>query len=762
MKKDSTTHGSIDGRGIAPGSNEPHVHSNPVRNHRKNGNGAGVPVAAVLNRLAAAPLPAIGALGTARPRVEGKSILVGDQKLYIKGITYGTFRPNSQGEEFPAAEVVDRDFAQMWANGINAIRTSTPPPRWMLDTALRHGIRIMAGLPVERSVSFLDYKECAASIEEMVHKEVRNLSGHAAILCYTIGNEIPASIVRWHGHRKMENYLERLYYAAKEEDPAGLVTYVNYPSTEYLRLSFLDFASFNVYLESQKSFDDYLARLHNVAGERPVVMAEMGLDSLRNGEAKQARVLGWQIRTCFAGGCAGVFAYAWTDEWFRGGEEVMDWEFGITDRDRQPKPALASVRKAFGEVRFEHFGKWPRISVIVCSYNGSRTIRDCLEGLQNLEYPNCEVIVVHDGSTDRTASIAREYNCRVISTRNRGLSSARNTGLKAAKGEIVAYIDDDAYPDPHWLHYLAVTFMNSDNAAVGGPNIPPASDGPIADCVAHAPGGPTHVLLSDREAEHIPGCNMAFRRSALEDIGGFDARFRVAGDDVDVCWRLQKEGLTLGFSPAAVVWHHRRNSVRSYLRQQRGYGKAEALLEKKWPEKYNIAGYPRWAGRVYGIPYIQWRQGRVYHGMWGLAPFQSLYEPPQTLLDALPLMPEWYLLTAALGVFSLLSFHWRPLENAFPLFLVALSAPVIHAIRAAARVCFTHAPSTRVGELKRRAMTALLHLLQPIARLAGRLGQGLTIWRGRAIAGFAVPRPWLAHILTKHSLTAEQGPPPIA
>jgi Predicted glycosyltransferases len=105
--------------------------------------------------------------------------------------------------------------------------------------------------------------------------------------------------------------------------------------------------------------------------------------------------------------------------------------------------------------------------------------------------------------------------------------------------------------------------------------------------VAAAPGGPIHVLLSDRRAEHIPGCNSAFRREALEAVGGFDRRFRAAGDDVDLCWRLQERGWSIGFSPSAMVWHHRRNSVRTYWRQQKGYGRAEAILERKWPERYN-------------------------------------------------------------------------------------------------------------------------------------------------------------------------------
>src|SRR5206468_2276343 len=184
--------------------------------------------------------------------------------------------------------------------------------------------------------------------------------------------------------------------------------------------------------------------------------------------------------------------------------------------------------------------------------------RDCLEGLRKLDYPDFEVIVVNDGSTDNTAAVLGEYDVRVITTENRGLGNARNTGMEAATGEIVAYLDDDAFPDPHWLTYLAATFMSTAHAGVGGPNIAPPGDGPTPACVACAPGGPVHVLLTDREAEHIPGCNMAFRRSCLEAIGGFDLQFRTAGDDVDVCWRLQERGWTLGFSPAAMVWHHRR------------------------------------------------------------------------------------------------------------------------------------------------------------------------------------------------------------
>ena len=132
----------------------------------------------------------------------------------------------------------------------------------------------MVGLPDEElRFPFLNDRQHILSIEEKVRAGVAACVGHPAVLCYVIGNEIPASVVRWYGRRRIERILERLYRAAKAEDPQGLVTYVNYPTTEYLQLPFIDFVSFNVYLEEQKRLEAYLARLHNLAGDRPVIQA---------------------------------------------------------------------------------------------------------------------------------------------------------------------------------------------------------------------------------------------------------------------------------------------------------------------------------------------------------------------------------------------------------------------------------------------------------------------------------------------------------
>jgi GT2 family glycosyltransferase len=541
-------------------------------------------------------------------------------------------------------------------------------------------------------------------------------------------------VVRWHGKSRIERFVRRLYEAVKSEDPGALVAYVNFPTTEYLELPFLDFVAFNVYLETREAFTSYLARLQNLAGERPLVMAEIGLDSRRNGESAQAESLRWQIAATFESGCAGIFVFSWTDEWFRGGHDIEDWDFGLTTRDRRPKQALQAVSNRLAQVPFaiDEPAKWPKISVVVCSYNGSRTIAETLAALENLAYPDYEIIVVDDGSTDQTSAIASRHKVKLIRTENNGLSAARNVGMNAASGDIVAYIDDDAYPDPHWLTFLASGLRDTEHAGIGGPNIAPPGDGAIADCVANAPGGPVHVLLSDCVAEHIPGCNMAYRRDKLLEIGGFDHRFRVAGDDVDVCWRLQERGWTIGFAPTAVVWHHRRGSLRGYLKQQKGYAKAEALLAEKWPAKYNSAGHLTWHGRLYGKGVVKTLlKPRIYHGTWGTAPFQKLYEPNPGSLASLPLMPEWYFVLFSLAVLTALGVFWPPLRWTLVPLAAGLAISLVQVVRAAAAASFPSTGNSRTRRLALKVTVAVLHLVQPIARLAGRIQHGLgpSIWR---------------------------------
>lgn len=200
----------------------------------------------------------------------------------------------------------------------------------------------------------------------------------------------------------------------------------------------------------------------------------------------------------------------------------------------------------------------------------------------------------------------------------------------------------------------------------------------VAACVAASPGGPLHVLLDDVEAEHIPGCNMAFRREVLEEIGGFDPIYRSAGDDVDVCWRLQDRGYRIGFSPAAMVWHFRRNTMKAYIGQQKGYGKAEALLYFRHPQRFNALGYSRWRGRIYGgiSALFSLRRPVIYGGVFGRGLFQTLYQPPSTVLSYLPFTLEWNLVGALLLLYGAIRGGWywvgaAPIALSFACCLVA-------------------------------------------------------------------------------------------
>ena len=212
-------------------------------------------------------------------------------------------------------------------------------------------------------------------------------------------------------------------------------------------------------------------------------------------------------------------------------------------------------QRAFTDVPFARETAGPRISVVVCSYNGEATIGRCLQALADLDYPDYEVIVVDDGSTDRTAAIAAEFDVRLIRTENRGLSAARNTGIEAATGEIVAYHRRRrAGPTRTGCVYLAARLLlHRSRRSRRAELSPPGDAGTVESASRRARAGRPTSCSPTRVAEHIPGCNMAFRREALEAIGGFDPQFRIAGDDVDICWRLQERGWTIGFCPAAVV-----------------------------------------------------------------------------------------------------------------------------------------------------------------------------------------------------------------
>ena len=607
-------------------------------------------------------------------RVQAKFFFEGEKKFFVKGVTYGPFAPDKEGHHFGTPEKARADLAMMRETGINLVRIYYVPPRWFLDACAENGIRCLISIPWAEHIEFLNQRKIRREIEQTVVAAVTAHKGHPAVFGFLVGNEIPSHMVRWLGPGRVTEFLESLIYMAKRSNPDVLYSYASFPPTEYLLPQNVDFLTFNVYLHRRGDFQRYLARLQNLAEDRPLILGEFGMDTIRHPEEEQEDMLSWHIEDVVRGGLAGTIIYAWTDEWFRGGQEILDWAFGLVTRERQPKKALHAVKKLFGgekplaeRVPLE---KYPRVSVVVCSYNGGKTLSHCLHALDRVDYPNYEIVFVDDGSTDNSQEVVaaweqsrekrREQGAKLpdfqnIRQQNMGLSYARNAGAASATGEVIAYTDSDCMADPDWLYYLVGTLLSGDYAGVGGPNVSPPAQDWIQACVAAAPGGPSHVLLTDVVAEHIPGCNMAFHRWAFDQVGGFDPDYRKAGDDVDFCWRLQQGGQVIAFSPAAVVWHYRRFTLQAFRKQQEGYGEAESMLRFKHLVFFGPTGTAKWKGQIYGAPRFTWlvNSPLIYHGVFGEGLFQSIYPTPRSEVANYLASLEWVLLTAFVAVLSI-------------------------------------------------------------------------------------------------------------
>ncbi|NBR87675.1 MAG: glycosyltransferase, partial [Verrucomicrobia bacterium] len=618
--------------------------------------------------------------------------------------------------------------------------------------------KLLVDVPWWKNGCFLDSADTKAAARKAVHDAVAACAHHPAIFAFSVVNEIPPDLVRWSGAEKVAAFIDDLVTVAKSVDPECLCTFANFPPTEFLQPRTLDFFTFNVYLHHAKPFDNYLARLQMIADTKPLLLGEFGVDSVRESEASKCEMFRWQIETAFNCGVAGAVVFAFTDDWWKDGHQVLDWHFGVVTRERQPKDSFAVVRDAFKIAPHFTLPRWPKVSVVVASYNGGKTLPACLTSLERLNYPNYEVILVDDGSTDDTAQIAARYRMevddrrpeagdrskeigdraapsqlptiprprmRIIRQINFGLSVARNTGIHASEGEIVAFTDSDCRADEDWLHYLVGDLLRGGFTGIGGHNFLPPEDGWIPTAVMASPGGPAHVMLTDRLAEHIPGCNMAFYKWALDEISGFDPIYRKAGDDVDVCWRLQQRGYQIGFSPAGFVWHYRRATVRAYLKQQRGYGEAEALLVRKHPEYFNDIGSSIWHGRIYTTAKIGvvTRSPIIYHGVFGSAFFQSIYAPSPSMFLMLITSLEWHVLVTL----PLLTLGIAGAGVKFPLLLPLGIASAL----ASLTLCVIAGRQAEIPAAKRtfwsRPLVAWLFLVQPIVRGWARYSERLML-----------------------------------
>lgn len=695
----------------------------------------------------------------------GKHLDLGGERFVVRGVTYGSFDRRPDGYAFPESHVIRADLTQMAGIGLNTVRIYERPAPELLDVAAELGMRVIVGLDfhdwrMEPEPSRASDRRVRAAGLSAVQETMEICAGRDEVLAVCVGNEVPGDLVRVHGIGRVEDILSELVDAVHCADPDVLVSYTNYPTTEYLQVSGIDLHTFNVFLERPADFTRYLRHLQVVSGRKPLLITELGLASHLHGAQEQARLLDEQLRIIDTSGCAGATVFSWTDEWSVGGEAVEGWGFGITDAARNPKPAIEPVRQWAARTLKDLRDTWPRVTVVVCAYNEQRTIVECLRSLERCDYPDLEVIVCDDGSTDSTRALCEGFPFRVLDLPHGGLSRARNAGIEAASGEIVAFLDADAACHPQWPWFLALAFDDDTVGGAGGPNLPFPGADLVERAVALSPGSPTEVLLADDRAEHIAGCNMAFRRDDVMRVGAFDPTYTSAGDDVDVCWKLMDAGKAIAFSPAAQVVHHRRAAIRGYLRQQRGYGRAEKLLSGAHPHRFNSMGQAQWSGFIYGGVGLLPRLLRptVYHGWQGHSPFQNISgrraETTSTWFTAL--VPFGLPIAAAGLALAVVEPRFLGLPASvlgiylFYLLAIAVSTPV---------------ERSEPHPLRLRATVSLLHLLQPFVRTWGRL-QGKAAGTSQSGATWSGQRStWLSSLrreLRSRGLSVRAGSPTAA
>ncbi len=230
------------------------------------------------------------------------------------------------------------------------------------------------------------------------------------------------------------------------------------------------------------------------------------------------------------------------------------------------------------------------VSIIIPTCDRKDSLKAALDSVAGLDYPRdrYEVLVVDDGSVDGTEQLVRELQARVpivlryFRQEKKGLSAAKNVGIRESRGEILVFTDDDCLLEKEWLALLVKPFDSPGVGVVGGPDRIPEASGPLATCIDYSVTsfigtGGVREGGAMRLAKYYPrGCNTAMLKSVVEKVGGFDENFR-AGEDIELVYRVKRAGYSIAYASEAFVWHKRRASFRTFLRQifSRGYWRAE-------------------------------------------------------------------------------------------------------------------------------------------------------------------------------------------
>lgn len=241
----------------------------------------------------------------------------------------------------------------------------------------------------------------------------------------------------------------------------------------------------------------------------------------------------------------------------------------------------------------------PAVSIVVPARNAEPTLRDCVTSLLRLDYPvqRREIIVVDNGSVDATSASIRDLPVTLLTEPRRGPSWARNAGIEASKGEIIAFTDADCIVTRGWLRGLVTAFQYDEAPwAVAGEVLPfPPRTAAEQYMARRQTRWQQAALRAPRP--YMVTANVAFRRQTFDAIGRFDARF-VVGQDQDLSWRFFAAGLRCRYAPAAIVFHRHRRTTWGFFKQQLGWGYGAALLRRHHRLPWGLAGELRELGRL--------------------------------------------------------------------------------------------------------------------------------------------------------------------
>jgi len=232
------------------------------------------------------------------------------------------------------------------------------------------------------------------------------------------------------------------------------------------------------------------------------------------------------------------------------------------------------------------------VSVVVPIRNAARTLPYCLKALEGLDPQPLEFVLVDNGSTDETPELLRAFaqrhasrEVKIVREPRAGISWARNAGIRAARGEILAWSDSDCAPQPSWLRHLVEPFADVKVGGVAGRVLaaPPSS---LVEffCGLYTfltPDSPTHDYQWTPRKGGYAGANFAVRRVLANRLGGYDNAVANWGEDYDFCARLYAHGFSIAYIPTAEVLHYHRATVRGMLHQAFGQGRSHPYLLKR-------------------------------------------------------------------------------------------------------------------------------------------------------------------------------------